>query len=293
MAAEAVEAARAIARAEARARRRSIVAALLLWVPIAWLAAAVAAAVFADWLPLPAPDDQDLVDILAPPGAHHLLGADSLGRDILSRTIFALRVSLMAGIGSVAIGLVVGGFIGMVAGYFRGRIEAVTMAAMNIVLAFPPLVLAIAITSAAGPALLKVILAIGLLFVPAFARLARANTLVFGNKEFVLAAHAMGMRDSRIVISEILPNLVPPLLAYSLLMVAVAIVAEASLSFLGLSVPPPAPSLGSMIAAEQRNVLDAPFAVFFPAAFLFLTVLALNMAGEQVSRRLHVQEQLL
>src|SRR5512143_618214 len=117
MAAEAVEAARAIARAEARARRRSIVAALLLWVPIAWLAAAV----FADWLPLPAPDDQDLVDILAPPGAHHLLGADSLGRDILSRTIFALRVSLMAGIGSVAIGLVGGGFIGMVAGYFRGR----------------------------------------------------------------------------------------------------------------------------------------------------------------------------
>ena len=293
MPAEAAEGVRAIARADARARRRSIVAAVLLWVPIVWLTAAVAAAVFADWLPLPAPDDQDLVDILAPPGAHHLFGADSLGRDVLSRTIFALRISLMAGIGSVAIGLVVGGFAGMVAGYFRGRTEAVTMAAMNIVLAFPPLVLAIAITSAAGPALLKVILAIGLLFVPAFARLARANTLVFGNKEFVLAAHAMGMRDSRIVVSEILPNLVPPLLAYSLLMVAVAIVAEASLSFLGLSVPPPAPSLGSMIAAEQRNVLDAPFAVFFPAAFLFLTVLALNMAGEQVSRRLHVQEQLL
>lgn len=286
-------AARAIGRADARARRRRLAAFLLLWLPVAWLAMTVAAAVTADWLPLPPPDDQDLADILAPPEEAHLFGADSLGRDILSRSIHALRISLVAGLGSVAIGLLVGGTIGMLAGYFRGRFESFAMAAMNIVLAFPPLVLAIAITSGAGPALLKVIVAIGVLFVPAFARIARANTLVFSGKEFVLAAHAMGMRHGRIVLGEILPNLIPPLLAYSLLMVAIAIVAEASLSFLGLSVPPPAPSLGSMIAAEQRNVLDAPFAVFFPAAILFLTVLALNMAGEQASRRLHVQEQLL
>ncbi len=293
MPADVLEGIEAIARAEARGRRRSILAFVFLWAPLAWLVLVVGAAALAGWLPLPSPNDQDLADILAPPGAAHLFGADSLGRDNLVRTVFALRISLVAGVGSVAIGLFVGGLIGTIAGYFRGRIETLTMGAMNIVLAFPPLVLAIAITSGAGPALLKVILAIGVLFVPAFARIARANTLVFGNKEFVLAAHAMGMRDSRIILSEILPNLVPPLLAYSLLMVAVAIVAEASLSFLGLSVPPPAPSLGSMIAAEQRNVLDAPFSVFCPAAVLFLTVLALNMAGDQLGRRLHVQEQLL
>lgn len=293
MSADVLEGLEAIARTEARRRRRSILAFFLLWAPIAWLVLVVGAAALANWLPLPSPNDQDLADILASPGSAHLFGGDSLGRDVLARTIFALRISLVAGLGSVAIGLVVGGLIGTIAGYFGGRVESFAMGAMDIVLAFPPLVLAIAITSGAGPALLKVILAIGVLFVPAFARIARANTLVFGNKEFVLAAHAMGMRHSRILLSEILPNLVPPLLAYSLLMVAVAIVAEASLSFLGLSVPPPAPSLGSMIAAEQRNVLDAPFVVFFPAAVLFLTVLTLNMAGEQISRRLQVQEQLL
>jgi peptide/nickel transport system permease protein len=293
MPAEAIDGDLVVARAEARGRRRRMVGLIGLWVPLLWLFLIVGVAVFADWLPLQSPDDQDLASILAPPGADHLFGADSIGRDTLSRTIYALRISLVAGVGSVAIGLFFGGGVGMLAGYFGGRFETVTMAAMNIVLAFPPLVLAIAITSSAGPALLKVVIAIGVLFIPAFARLARANTLVFSRKEFVLAANAMGMRHRRIILSEILPNLVPPLLAYSLLMVAVAIVAEASLSFLGLSVPPPAPSLGSMVAAEQRNLLDAPFTVFFPAAILFLTVLALNMAGEQVSRRLHVQEPVL
>jgi peptide/nickel transport system permease protein len=283
----------AVARAEARNRRRRILGRVGLWLPLLWLVLVVAAATFADWLPLPAPNDQDLASILMPPGADHIFGTDSIGRDILSRTIYALRISLVAGVGSVAIGFLFGGGAGMLAGYFGGAFESVTMAVMNIVLAFPPLVLAIAITSSAGPALLKVVIAIGVLFIPAFARLARANTLVFNKKEFVLAANAMGMRHHRIILSEILPNLLPALLAYSLLMVAVAVVAEASLSFLGLSVPPPAPSLGSMIAGEQRNLLDAPFTVFFPALVLFLTVLALNLAGEQVSRRLNVQEQVL
>lgn len=283
-----------VAAAPGRPRsRRTTGAALMFWIPAVWLVAMVCIAVFAHWLPFADPYDQDLALILAPPSASHPFGADSLGRDILSRSGHALRISLVAGIGSVALGLLFGGAIGIVAGYFGGRLERLLMASMNVVLAFPPLVLAIAITSGGGPALLKVVVAIGVLFVPAFARIARANTLVFRNKEFVMAAHAMGMRDSRIIVSEVLPNLVAPLLAYALLMVAVAIVAEASLSFLGLSVPPPIPTLGSMIATEQRNVLDAPFAVFFPAGVLFFTVLALNLLGEEISRRLHVREQLL
>ena len=278
--------------ASRRASRRGLRDVLQLWLPAVWLVGVVLAAVLADALPLADPYEQDLGDMLATPGLEHLLGADSLGRDILSRSVHAMRVSLVAGLGSVAVGLLLGGLIGLVAGYYRGRIESVAMAVMNIVLAFPPLVLAIAITAAAGPPLPKVIVAIGVLFVPAFARIARANTLVFRSREFVLAAQAMGMRDARIIATEILPNLVPTLLAYSLLMVAVAIVAEASLSFLGLSVPPPVPSLGSMVASEQRNVLDAPYAVFCPAGVLFLTVLALNLVGEHASRRLNVQEQL-
>lgn len=283
----------AVARAATKAARRSATSALLLWLPVAWLILVALGSVLAAVLPLADPVAQDLSDILAPPSLDHLFGADSLGRDIFSRTIYGLRISLLAGLASVGLGLMIGGALGTLAGYHRGRLESLLMAAMNVVLAFPPLVLAIAITSSAGPALLKVIFAIGILFVPAFARIARANTLACAGKEFVLAARAIGMSDGRILIGEILPNLVAPLLVYSLLMVAVAIVAEASLSFLGLSVPPPMPSLGGMIAAEQANVLDAPFTVFFPAGVLFATVFALNLVGEQAQRRLDVREQAL
>jgi len=288
-----LEADRAIARATTRAARRNRVAALLFWIPLGWLALVVLAAAAADVLPLADRNAQDLLDILALPTWAHPFGNDSLGRDILARTIFGLRISLAAGLGSVALGLALGGSLGLLAGYYRGRLETLAMSGMNVVLAFPPLVLAIAITSSAGPPLLKVIVAIGVLFIPAFARIARANTLVFAEMEFVLAARAVGMSDRRILLGEILPNLVTPLLVYSLLMVAIAIVAEASLSFLGLSIPPPAPSLGSMISSEEANVLDAPFAVFFPAGVLFLTVFALNLVGEQVQRRLDVRERAL
>jgi peptide/nickel transport system permease protein len=293
MTAAAAEAGGAVARAAQRAGRRRLISTLLIWLPLVWLALVLCAGMLAEELPLADPAAQDLAEILAPPGAEHLFGADSLGRDLLARSLFGLRISIVVGISSVAIGLLFGGTLGLLAGYYRGRLETTIMALTNVVLAFPPLVLAIAITSSAGPPLLKVILAIGVLFVPAFTRIARANTLIFADKEFVLAARAVGMRDRHVLIGEILPNLVTPLLVYSLLMVAVAIVGEASLSFLGLSVPPPAPSLGGMIAAEQSNVLDAPFAVFFPAGMLFLTVFALNLVGDQVQRRLDVREQML
>src|SRR5512146_304109 len=154
------EADRRIAVAGARAARRNLTGALLFWVPLGWLALAVLLAGVADLLPLPDQNAQNLLDILAPPSLAHPFGDDSLGRDILVRTIFGLRISLIAGIGSVAVGLLFGGLLGMLAGYYRGRLEAWVMNSMNVVLAFPPLVLAIAITGSAGPALLKVIIAI-------------------------------------------------------------------------------------------------------------------------------------
>ncbi|MFM8535600.1 MAG: ABC transporter permease [Acidimicrobiia bacterium] len=262
----------------------------LVYVPAAWLVVAIAAAAFAGFLPLPDPFKQALLRTLQPPSVAHWLGTDSLGRDVLSRSIVGLRVSLIVGIGSVAFGLALGGALGLVSGYFRGLIDLWVSAVMTVVLSFPPLVLAIAIMSYAQPSLVLVIVVLGILFVPAFARIARANTLSLVEREFVLAARAIGMRDGFILLREILPNLVAPLAAYSMLMVAVAIIGEAALSFLGLSVPPPQPTLGGMIAAERANLLDAPWSVFGPAGILFLTILSLNIVGDQVQRRLDGRE---
>ena len=237
----------------------------LVYIPAAWLVVAIAATVFAGLLPLPDPFKQALLRTLQPPSAAHWLGTDSLGRDVFSRSIVGLRVSLIVGIGSVAFGLALGGALGLVSGYFRGLIDLWISAVMTVVLSFPPLVLAIAIMSYAQPSLVLVIVVLGILFVPAFARIARANTLSLVEREFVLAA-------------------------YSMLMVAVAIIGEAALSFLGLSVPPPQPTLGGMIAAERANLLEAPWSVFGPAGFLFLTILSLNIVGDQVQRRLDGRE---
>ncbi len=263
---------------------------LTVILPLAWLVLTFGAAVLAPWLPLEDPTRQSLLRILAEPSATQWFGADSLGRDVFSRTIYGLRVTFVVSLGSVAVGLWFGTVLGVVAGYFQGRWDKSITALVNIILAFPPLVLTIAIMSYPGFPMLKLIAALGLVFIPAFARMARANTMLYARQDFVTAAHAIGMGDLRIILREIAPNLVVPMLVYSLLMVAVAAVAEASLSFLGLSVPPPEPSLGGMISAERSNILQAPYAVFYPAQALFLTIFALNLLGEHVQRRMNVRE---
>lgn len=266
----------------ARAFRRSLA------VPLAatWLTLVAAAAAAAGVLPIADPYRQDLLATLAPPSAQHWLGADSLGRDVFARTVHGLRVSLVVGAGTVAFGLAVGGPLGLLAGYYRGRLDAWVSAAMAVILAFPPMVLALAIIAATGPSQGKVVLALGILFVPACARLVRANALRLADREFVLAARAAGMPDWRVLAQEIVPNLLAPLLAYAPLMVAIAIIGEASLSFLGLSVPAPRPSLGGMISAERSAMATAPWTVFGPAAVLFATVLCLNLLGDRWQRRL-------
>lgn len=252
----------------------------------AWLLLIVLATATAAWLPLQDPIQPKLLSMLAEPSAEHWFGADSLGRDIFSRTVYGFQITLAVSLGSVALGLLVGGCLGICAGYFRGTTERIILTGTNILLAFPPLVLIIAMVAYPGQALLKVIVALGIVFIPSFTRIARANTLRFSEQEFITAARAAGMGDARLLLRELLPNLVPSLLAYSLLVLAVAAVAEAGLSFLGLGVPPPAPSLGTMMASEQANVMMAPHAVFFPAIALFLTIFALNVIGEEVQRRI-------
>ena len=253
---------------------------------LAWLLLVAFATLTAGWLPIEEPTRQSLLSMLAPPSAERWFGADSLGRDVFSRTIHGFRITFAVSLGSVALALTFGGALGICAGYFRGWVERTILIGVNVLLAFPPLVLIIAMVAYPGDALTKVIIALGIVFMPSVTRIARANTLLFSEREFVTAARAAGMSDGRVIVRELLPNLVPALLAYCLLLVAIGALAEAGLSYLGLSVPPPTPTLGQMMASEQANALEAPHAVFFPAGMLFLTIFALNLIGEEVQRRI-------
>ena len=250
------------------------------WLAAGWIGTIVFAAAIANILPLPNPTDMDMLERRMPPSAAHWLGTDRLGRDMLSRLVYGARISLTVGVMAPLIGLLVGGALGILAGYFRKHFETLVIGAADVLLAFPPLVLALALTAYLGQTVANLTCIIGILSIPAFTRVARAATLSVAKREFILAARAMGATELRIVVRELLPNVVLPLMAFFLLAVAVTIVVEGALSFLGLGVPPPAPSWGSMIG-EGRETLDiAPRIAFLPAAFMFLTVLSFNVVGD-------------
>lgn len=269
-------------------------AAIATWLPVAWLGLVVVSALAAPILPLRDPLKSDFAYVATPPGeGGHLLGTDEIGRDILARVVFGGRVALVVGFVAIAIGMIVGGAVGMLAGYYRGRLEVVLMGIVDVMLAFPALVLVIAISAFLGQSLRNVTIAIAVVSVPAFARVARGATLSFAQREFVTAARAMGARDRRIIVRELLPNVVLPVAAFGLVVVAVAIVAEGGLAFLGLSVPPPKPSWGSMIAGGKGELEDSPFVSLIPAGVMFLTVLAFNLVGERFRSRFDVRERAL
>jgi peptide/nickel transport system permease protein len=255
---------------------------LVTWLAAGWLVLIIAAAVFADLLPLDNPTDMDMLGRRLPPEAEHWLGTDGLGRDMLARIVFGARVSLTVGLASAFIGLCVGGTVGMLAGYFRGRFEALVMGLMDVLLAFPPLVLALAITAYLGLSVFNLTATIGFLSIPPFARVARAATLGLVQRDFVTAARALGATHRRILLRELLPNVLLPLVAFFLLAVAVTIVAEGALSLLGLGVPPPQPSWGSMIGEGRDSLEIAPWIAFLPAGVMFLTVLSFNFVGDRL-----------
>jgi len=243
---------------------------------------AVLAAIFA---PLVSPYDplqQDLARILAPPGGDHLLGTDNVGRDILARVIWGTRVSLVAGFVSVAIAAVVGSLLGLGAGFWGGRVDGGVMRLMDAILAFPPLVLALALGAVLGAGLTGVLIALGVVYTPTFARLMRGQVLTIKAREYVEAARVLGAPNWRIVRRHVLPNAATPIVVQASLSVAFAILAEASLSFLGLGIQPPEPSWGSMINAGRGYLQQAPWIVFGPGAALFVTVLGLNFVGDAV-----------
>jgi ABC-type dipeptide/oligopeptide/nickel transport system permease subunit len=235
--------------------------------------------------PLISPYDplkQDLVNSRQAPSAAHLLGTDDLGRDVLARVIYGSRVSLIAGLASVAIAVVAGSLLGLAAGFAGGTIDSLVMRVVDAVLSFPALVLALALGAVMGAGLIGVVIALGVVYTPTFARLMRGQVLTIREREFVHAARVLGAPGWRIVAQHVLPNVATPIVVQASLSIAFAILAEASLSFLGLGVPPPEPSWGGMINQGRGYLQQAPWIVFGPGAALFVTVLGLNFVGDAI-----------
>ncbi|MBI2469336.1 MAG: ABC transporter permease [Candidatus Rokubacteria bacterium] len=249
-------------------------------VGLAVIAALVVAAVLAPALAPYDPTEQRLERMLQPPGGQHLLGTDDLGRDILSRVLYGARVSLLVGVLSVGISLLAGVSLGLVAGYRGGWADGVTMRVMDGLLAFPALVLALAITAALGPSLRNAMIAIGIVGIPGFARLVRGQVLSLRAQEYVEAARAAGLGDSRIIARHILPGTLAPIIIHASLRVAFAVLAEAGLSFLGLGTQPPTPSWGSMLNTGREYLEMAPWLSVAPGAAIFVTTLSFNFLGD-------------
>ena len=240
-------------------------------------------AIFAPWIAPHKPDAVDFTAVLEGPSGDHLLGTDNLGRDVLSRTIYGARVSLQVGIIAVSIALIIGTLLGLVAGYLNGSfIDSLIMRCMDALLAFPTLVLALAITAALGPSLTNVMIAVRVVGIPAYARLIRGQVLSVGQREYVEAARTVGVSDARIVWRHILPNVTAPLIVQASIGVAFAILAEASLSFLGLGVQPPTPSWGGMLSVGKDYLQYAAWMAIVPGAAIFLVVLAFNFLGDGI-----------
>ena len=237
-------------------------------------------AVFAEQLAPFGYSDQDYMMIRKPPSAEHLLGTDEFGRDVLSRLIFGSRISLQVGLIAVSISLIAGGAIGAVAGYFGGKIDNFLMRIMDVQLAIPTILLAIVISSALGPGLFNLMVAVGITSIPRFARLMRASVLSVKNMEFIEAARAMGASHLRIILLYILPNCMAPLIVQSTLSVANAILFAATLSFLGLGIQPPFPEWGGMLSAARPYLMNSAHLSLFPGLAIMTTIVSLNCTGD-------------
>ena len=234
------------------------------------------------WLPLPDPTDQSVLARLKPPSAEHLFGTDRLGRDVLSRVLWAARLSLVVGVGVVFVSGLLGTLVGVLAGYFRGWPSAVLLRLTDILLAFPPLILAMVTVTVLGNTVLTVVLAISIGLVPRFARVARATILSIREREYVEAARALGAPVQGIIVQHVLLNAIDPLIVLCTLQIPAAILTEALLSFLGLGITEPNPTWGNMINGGQLVLREATWVVFFPSAAIVLTVLSFNLLGDAI-----------
>ena len=267
------------------------------WISVAWLVLLVTAAALADLLPLKDPRDTFRGVSRQGPSAEHWFGADNIGHDVFSRTIYGARRSLAVGTIATLVGLTVGGFIGLVSGYYRRNLDTAITSVLNILLAIPALVLALALVAFFAPPgtstpmeqTVWATIALSILAVPTIARVSRAQTMVWSDREFVLASRTLGARNLRIMIREILPNILPAMFSFAFIGIAVLIVVEAALAFFGVG-DVSGVSWGIMIQNGRSQLDRAPHMVLFPSLFMFITILSLNFIGDRVRDVMDVKE---
>jgi peptide/nickel transport system permease protein len=237
-------------------------------------------AVTAPWIAPHSPIEQNLADRLQPPSAEHWMGTDDFGRDVFSRVLHGTRISLRVGLVSVTLALLVGGSLGLVSGYFGGALDLLLMRVVDVMLAFPSILLAIVVVSVLGPSLTNAMIAVGITGIPGYARLVRSVVLQVKSLEFVTAARALGAGDARILFAAVLPNCLGPLLVQSTLGLATAVLDAAGLSFVGLGAQPPLPEWGAMLSQGRELILDAPWALTAPGLAILFSVLGFNLLGD-------------
>ncbi len=240
----------------------------------------VLVALLAPWLAPYSPDAQRLSLRLRPPSPDHWFGTDEFGRDIFSRVLFGARISLLTGLVPVATGLVVGTAVGLLAGFYRGWLDDVLMRVMDVLLAFPSLLLALAVVGTLGPGLVNAVIAVAIVSVPGYARLARSVVIASREEEFVHAARALGANDPRLMLKHVLPSTIGPLTVQATLGIGFAILSMAGLSFLGLGVQPPTSDWGEMLSRGRRYLPDSYWLLLYPGLAISLTVLAFNLLGD-------------
>jgi peptide/nickel transport system permease protein len=238
------------------------------------------AAIFAPWIAPYSPIELDVVQMLQGPSPTHWLGTDEVGRDVLSRTIYAARISMEVALIAVGVGLVGGTLIGIVAAYFGGFVDLALMRVMELLFSFPAILLAVVLMASLGTSVLNAMIAIGIVFIPGFSRLARASTQSVLRQQYVEAARTLGMSDARILFREILPNITAPLLVEAAVAFAYAVLLESALSFLGLGAQPPDPSWGNMLNTGRGFMAQAPWLSIVPGMAMFVSVLGFNLLGD-------------
>ena len=256
-----------------RRNRTAIAGAILLLLEIIL---AVGAPVFAPYNPL----EQDFSVALHAPTPAHLFGTDDVGRDLLSRVMHGARISMSVGLISVGIGSIVGVILGVMAGFYGGILDTLLLRFMDVLLAFPGILLALAVVAVLGPGLYNVMIAVGIGGIPAYTRLARASTLSVRERDYVLAARAIGCRNGRIMARYILPNVLPPVIVLATLGIAGAILTAAGLSFIGVGAQPPSPEWGAMLSLGRQYLQRAWWVTVFPGLAIMVTVLSVNMVGD-------------
>lgn len=288
---------------KAKSKRLGIVG----WFAIGWLTTVFLMAVVPGIFPVPGLYERSREAILTKqlgPQAGHWFGLDGSGYDMLTKVVYGARASIIVSVGAITFALVIGGFLGLVAGYFRGKLDTVLTGMFNVMLAFPALILALTLATvfasgdgvSYGRRVTVVTMAIGIVSIPILGRITRANTLAWSEREFVLAARLLGTKTPRIIWREVLPNVLPAMLSIALLGVGIAIVVEGGLALLGVGVPAAidSPSWGNLVATLRSQLfLGRPWGVFAPSMAIFLTVLSLNYLGDVVRARFDVRESVL